>query len=103
MVATKKRKTAHERFQRFHADNPQVYTLFKRFAREARDKVKRYSADAILHRIRWHVSVETRGDEFKVNNDWAAYYARLLIAEDASYVAFFELRKIRETKPAEGT
>jgi hypothetical protein len=81
------------RFQRYHRANPHVYDLFRRFAREAMAAGRvRYSADAILHRIRWFVQVETAG-EFKANNDAAAFYARMLIAEDAAFSGFFQLRK----------
>lgn len=86
-------RTPAERWRRFHALNPRVYALFAQFAGEARAAgLTRFSADAILHRIRWFVAVETRGDTFKLNNDWAAYYARQLIADDPSFGTFFELR-----------
>lgn len=85
---------AAERWAAFHAANPKVYELFRRFAAEARAAgLPRYSADALLHRIRWYVTIETKGDTFKVNNDWASYYARQLVADDPSYADFFEMRK----------
>lgn len=83
-------------FERFDADNPKVYQLFKRFAAEARAAGhKRYSSDAILHRIRWHVSVETIGCEFKINDHFSSRFARKLIGDDASFAEFFELRTLK--------
>lgn len=83
------------RFRKYHQDNPGVYDLFKRFAHESRDSgLKRFSADAILHRIRWYVAVETKGS-FKVNNIASAFYARMLVDEDPSFAGFFEMRKAR--------
>lgn len=55
----------------------------------------RYSADAILHRARWHWQVE-RGDRgFKINNDWAAPLARWFIKRNPQAGGFFELRQHR--------
>lgn len=78
---------------RFHAENPEVYRLFCRFAFEViRAGHKRYSSDAILHRIRWHTNVETRGAEFKINDHHSAAYARLFLAEHPGHAGFFETR-----------
>lgn len=85
-----------ERFKKYHADNPRVYELFRRFAAQVKAAGhSRYSADALLHRIRWHTTVETTGvvaDGFKIANAYAAHYARLLIAADPSFAGFFILR-----------
>lgn len=65
-------------WRKYHFDNPKVWIWFQQFAYQAIDAGhSRYSADAILHRIRWHVTVETKGDVFKLNNNHSAYYGRL--------------------------
>jgi hypothetical protein len=51
-----------------------------------------YSADAILHRIRWHYHVEKREREFKANNNWTATLARWWLKNNLQYPEFFELR-----------
>lgn len=57
---------------------------------------KRYSADAILHRIRWHWQVE-RGDRgFKVNDHFTAPLARWFLARNPKAAGFFELRERAE-------
>lgn len=94
------RRSIDERFEAFHTENPKVFELFCRFADEARRTGRtRYSADAILHRLRWHLEIEVRdtGEEFALNNDFTSRYARLLIEEDPSFDGFFELRKLRES------
>lgn len=54
---------------------------------------KRYSADAILHRIRWHHHVE-RGDRaFKANDHWTAPLARWFLTRHPEMPDFFELRE----------
>lgn len=53
----------------------------------------RYSADALLHQVRWHWQVE-RGDRgFKVNNNWSAPLARWFLARNQKAAGFFELRE----------
>ena len=84
---------AWRKFQHYHRQNPQVFRLFVKYAREARRSLPRYSADAILHRIRWYVQIETKGSEFKADNYVTAYYARMLAWGDPKrFDEFFELR-----------
>ena len=90
-------ESIQERFAAFDAAHPEIWALFVRFAREARDAGRiRFSADAILHRIRWECDVNERRDGgFKCNDQYAGRYARKLIAEDESFADFFELRGLR--------
>jgi hypothetical protein len=82
------------RAMRAHRQSPEVYEHFKRFAREARASGRaRFSADAILHRVRWYVAVERQGADFKVNNDCSALFSRLLEAEEPAFRGFFERRR----------
>lgn len=83
-----------EDFTKFHVEHPEVYELFKRFAWDARKAGhKRYGANAIIQRIRWHTSVDTAGEDFKINNNHYPCYARLLMMNDPSFVGFFETRR----------
>ena len=85
----------YARFKLFHAENPEVWTLFKRFAFEViRRGREHYSVNAIFERIRWHVDIETESsDELKLNNDFRAYYARMFHAKHD--IMLFELRRLR--------
>lgn len=97
--AARERLSPKERFEQFHAANPQVFVHFKRFAWDVKRMGRtRWSADAIIQRIRWFLCVETAGDNFKVNDNFSAYYARLLIAEEPEFDGFFELRKTRQER-----
>lgn len=99
MVASRTKLTIRERFEAFHSANPQVFQHFKRFAWEAKRMGRsRWSADAIIQRIRWFICIETAGDDFKVNDHFSAEYARLLIAEEPAFEGFFELRKTRQER-----
>ena len=92
-------RTIQKAFDKYHAANPRVWALFVRFALQALDAgCVKYSADAILHRIRWHLSVETAsvGDGFKINNNFSSRYARKLMTEDPRFAQFFETRKLQD-------
>lgn len=97
MVKPRDRPSIRDRFERFHRANPAVYQAFKRFAWDVKRVGRtRWSADAIVQRIRWLYSVETDEPDFKINDHYSAYYARLLMEEDPeNFAGFFELRKTR--------
>jgi hypothetical protein len=86
-------------FNRFHAANPHVYQLLLHFAREVRAAgFEHYSTDALFHRVRWHVDIETSdSDGFKLNDHFTAYYARLLNREPGLR-GFFRTRELRQAR-----
>lgn len=92
-----KPRTIQERFERFHAGHPDVYSLFKRFAFELlRTGHRRYGAKSIMERIRWHVATSSGASEdFKLNNIYTSRYARMLIEEHPEFEGFFELRALQ--------
>ena len=74
-------KTRKE-FEEFHANNPRVYHLFCYFTIAVINAGhSKYSAEAIFNQIRWYTTVETRGDDFKINNDYKPYYSRKFMEE----------------------
>lgn len=84
-----------EAFKKFHAANPEVFVLFRRFARQAKDKGGRkyFGARMIAERIRWYTAVETNSDEeFKLCNNHIPYYARLLMLKYTEFDGFFARR-----------
>jgi len=89
-------KHIEEKFETYHKDNPHVYDLFVRFAKEAKESGRdKFSAYAIFERIRWFVDVETRGDRFKVNNNYRPYYARKMMEEYPEFHDFFHIRELQ--------
>lgn len=72
-----------------------MFDLFIRFAREVKAAGhRRYSAEAIVQRIRWHTQIETKGDDFKLNNWYRALYARMLMEQlPLEFDGFFETRE----------
>lgn len=55
----------------------------------------RYSADAILHRIRWHERVEQGNRAFKCNDHWTAPLARWFAERHPESASFFFTREHR--------
>jgi len=72
----------------------EVCLKFESLALELRGAgFRRYSADAILHRIRWHWQVERGDREFKCNDHWTAPLARWFMRRNPEAGKFFELRE----------
>jgi hypothetical protein len=82
------------RFWTFHGDNPEVYALLKRFLVEAVAAGRlSMGIKMLIERVRWYTGVETVGDDFKINNSFAPFYARLLARDFNLPVGFFEVRE----------
>lgn len=86
--------TVEERFEAYHAENPHVYQQFKTFALQSAARRPRFSARAIFHRMRWQSMIEGN-DEFKINNNYSPYYARMFEDEYPDMEGFFEKRKVQ--------
>lgn len=79
----------------WHKKNPHVYELFKKFTFVAINRGHRnLSAWLIVNRIRWETSIETTGCDFKISNDFIAYYARLFMHEHPEYDGFFRIKRL---------
>jgi hypothetical protein len=83
-------------FQEFDEENPRVYELLCRFADEAISVGRtRLGISLLFERIRWEVYIITSDDEFKLNNNHRAYYARRWLSEHPQYPEFFATRKVK--------
>ena len=89
--------TIAERFEAFHAANPHVAALLAEMALTLRRAGRsRYGIKALVEALRFQYAVQTRADDgFKINNDFTAHYARLLMREHPALEGFFETREIR--------
>ena len=98
MTKEQKIKTRAEQifdaFEVFHAKNPEVWRLFRKFSLEAHAAGRcHYSSNAIFERIRWHIEIETSG-EVKLNNNFRAHYARMFHLHRPDLNGFFRNRKL---------
>lgn len=80
-----------KQFNKFHADNPHVYDLFRSFTFQVIQVPKaHYSARAIFDRIRWFSDIETVSDDpFKISNNHSPFYARLFMRDFPQHKGFF--------------
>lgn len=89
-------RSIDERFRKFHEQNPQVLIRLVALAHEAMDRGKRrIGAKTLVEVARWHVWLETEGDEFRINNSFTSRYARLLVELHPEFEGLFEIRELR--------
>jgi len=83
------------RFEAFHAANPRVYATLVRLAREARAVGHQRVGIAMLFEVaRWQLSIQTTGDDFKLNNSYRSRFARLIMAQEPDLAGVFETREL---------
>lgn len=70
------------------AKHPDVYPLFVKFALEIAAKRSRFSAKAIVERLRWETAV-TGGIDFKIANAVTAYMAKRFVSEHPQHADLF--------------
>jgi len=88
-----------KKFWEFHAQNPHVYIYFNRFTMEAINSGrKKFSISFVTERVRWYTAIETRGDDFKINNNFRAYYARLWMRNNPDFDGLFFTRTLTTKK-----
>jgi hypothetical protein len=81
------------RFEQFHKFNPHVYKLIVQIAQDLQRRGhKRGGIAFIFERLRWLYAIQTQGEEFKLNNNYKAFYARKVMQENPSLAGFFEIR-----------
>ncbi len=78
----------------FHAKHPEVWKQFEKFALDRIERgYRRYSAKAIMERVRWESDAGAASPQLKVNDHYTAFYARRFAAHYPQHEAFFETRK----------
>ena len=91
-----------QQVQNYHEKHPEVWDLFVRFSFEMINRgYKNYSAKAIFERIRWEKDAGGDGvNQFKLNNNYRALYARRFMKMYPEYEGFFRTREQpSSTKP----
>ena len=88
-------RSIRERFEEFDRENPQVYVELRRLAIHAKRHGHRSGIKALFEVLRWSHGMKTKGDEFKLNNNFHSHYARALMEREPELAGFFETRKCR--------
>jgi hypothetical protein len=86
--------TLKERFVHFHQANPHVYREIKRRSLILHDQgIRRFGIKAIFEAMRFDHAVRTGGDSYKMNNNHAPFYARLVMKTTPVLEGFFQIRE----------
>lgn len=76
---------------------PDVVYLFEKLSVELAGRgFEKYSARAVLHRIRWHFQVDQGDKSFKCNNNWTPKLARWFMDKHSDLGEFFNTRSSAE-------
>lgn len=88
--------TIQDRFERWLQDHPEAFPAFVRIAlRLKASGYTRYSADGVMHALRWNRLIEGRTGEFLVNDHFSSRIARKAMAEVPELAGFFQTRKLK--------
>jgi len=87
-------RSISDRFEAFHAVNPRVYVTLVRLAREwvSRTGSHKLGIATLYERTRWEIAIKTSDPDYKLNNDFKAYYARLIMFSEPDLNGLFDLR-----------
>lgn len=82
------------RFREFHEANPEVYVRLVNLADKLRGRGREsYGMKSLFEVLRWHRAMETTGSDFKLNNNYTALYARLIMCNESRLQGFFRTRE----------
>ena len=85
--------SSRDRYTQFRHDNPHVEAELVKLARQLISRGhQKYSIKALFEITRWHRALQTTDEDFKLNNNYAPYYARDLMDEYPDLEGFFNLR-----------
>jgi hypothetical protein len=94
---TEKRRRMEEKFLEFHHRNPHIYRAILDKALELfRAGRRRYGIKALYEVVRWEQAIQTEGGEFKLNNNHAAFYARMIMDNVPQLQGFFTTRETKD-------
>jgi len=86
-----------DNFEAFHAANPRVYLELRRLALTLWERGHKQIGIAMLfEQMRWEWYARTTDTSgFKLNNNYRAYYARLLMEREPELAGFFTTRETK--------
>lgn len=87
-------ETIAERFDTFHRENPHVYRELVRLARMLKVRGHQKIGIAMLfEQLRWQYALATSDmSGYKLNNNYRAHYARLIMDRELDLSGIFEVR-----------
>lgn len=84
-----------EKIDEFLADNPGFVDLCATFTRQflRNTGATNVGVQAVIERVRWERAIQTKSEHFKVNNSFASYLSRLIMAVHPDLDGVFETRR----------
>ena len=82
-------------FRSYHQDNPHICAGIVSLGLMAKRRGRsRWGVMAIMNVLRWKLEVEARDSSspWKINNNYAPYYARLVMSQEPELQGFFNVR-----------
>jgi hypothetical protein len=86
------------KFNEFNNKHPEVYQALSRFANQWRNRKgpdARLGIKMVMERVRWELALGSNGKEPRLNNNHAAFYARLLMDQEPRLRGLFAMRQQR--------
>ena len=80
-------------FEAFHLANPHVYKSVVAVSLDLKERgFRKGGMKMVFERLRWLYAIQTVGEDYKLNNNYTAYYARLVMETVPDLDGFFETR-----------
>ena len=88
--------TPREKFLDFHKKNPAVFRELVKLTRTAYDAgKKKIGIKMLIEVVRWERFIQTTDTDFKINNNYAPYYARAIMKTYPEFDGIFDVRELR--------
>lgn len=85
-----------KKFNDFHKNNPKVYSELVSLAKQAKARGRAKIGMRMLYEVvRWNRYLKTTDEDYKMNNDYCAFYARKIVDENPELEGIFELRSLK--------
>lgn len=82
------------KFKAYHQDNPHIYAAFEKLSLEAAKTGRnKFAVRNIFGKMRWDMAI-SGNDEYKINENYSAYYGRLFEEKNPKYSGFFRKKNI---------
>lgn len=92
-----RKKSISQGFKDFHAAHPEVYVELVKLATKAKLRGRRkWGVKALFEVLRWQrefSDLPSDAEDFKLNNNYTALYARLIMENETFLANYFETRE----------
>ena len=88
-------RSAAEQWRRNHPDG---WALIETEALERLARGQKFGMKALIEFVRWHLTYKTRAEarDYKLNNNFTAHFARMLVADHPAIAGLIHMREAGE-------